>query len=53
VPPSGAVAATLESCAEAEYYLRLLSADELERALAPQPIPDDTLAILESLQHRR
>lgn len=51
--PEECLAATIESCAEAAYYLGLQTPEELERALAPEPIPADTLAILEALQKRR
>lgn len=48
--PEQCLVAVIEQCREAEYFLSLKSADELERVLAPEPIPDDTLAILEHLQ---
>jgi hypothetical protein len=39
-----------DACREAEYFLSLKSPEELERLLAPEPIPADTLMILERLQ---
>lgn len=50
--PEQCLIAVIEQCREAEYFLSLKSAAELERVLAPEPIPDDTLAILEDLQRR-
>ena len=46
------LAAAVDQCREAAYFLSLKSADELERVLEPAPIPADTLAILEALQRR-
>jgi len=51
--PEQCLAAVIDQCREAEYFLSLKSADELERVLAPEPLPDDTVAILENLQRRR
>jgi hypothetical protein len=51
--PEDCLAAVIESCNEAAYFLSLKSPDELERVLAPVPLPADTIAILEALQRRR
>ena len=48
--PEECLEALRECCEEAEYFLSLKTPEELERVLAPQPIPPDTLAILEALQ---
>lgn len=48
--PEECLEALHECCREAEYFLSLKSPEELERVLAPPPIPPDTLAILEALQ---
>lgn len=50
--PEQCLVAVIEQCREAEYFLSLKSPDERDRVLAPEPIPDDTLAILEDLQRR-
>lgn len=50
--PEQCLAAVIEQCREAEYFLSMKSPEELERVLAPEPIPPDTLAILERLQRR-
>lgn len=47
------VAAMIDKCREADYFLSLKSPDEIERVLEPEPIPPDTLAILEALQRVR
>jgi hypothetical protein len=44
------LAATWASCDEAEIFLRMKSPEELERVLAPEPLPADTVAILERLR---
>ena len=44
--PAECFAAVIELCRDTDYYLGRLSADELERALAPDPLPDDTLELL-------
>jgi hypothetical protein len=50
--PEECLAEVIGLCRDADYYLAMKSEQQRERALAPQPIPDDTLAILERLQHR-
>ena len=52
VSPEECLAAVAESCAEAEYLLSLKSPQELDRVLAPEALPDDTVAILEALQRQ-
>jgi hypothetical protein len=51
--PEECLAAVIESCNEAERLLSMKTPEELERVLAPEPIPADTLAILERLQRVR
>jgi hypothetical protein len=51
--PEQHLAAVIEQCREAEYFLSLKDPAELERALTPLPLPDDTVAILEALQRCR
>lgn len=48
--PEECLEALEDCCREAEYFLSLQSPEALERILAPQPLPTDTLAILEALQ---
>ena len=50
--PEQRLAAVIDQCREAEYFLALKTPEALERVLAPTPIPDDTIAILERLQRR-
>ncbi|MBL0216128.1 MAG: hypothetical protein IPQ07_19875 [Myxococcales bacterium] len=51
--PEECLVAVIDSCNEAAHFLSLKSAEELERVLAPEPLPPDTIAILEALQRRR
>lgn len=51
--PEQCLVAVIEQCREAEYFLSLKAPDELARVLAPEPLPADTIAILESLQRKR
>ena len=51
--PEECLAAAAESCNEAAFFLGRMSSDELARALAPDPLPDDTIAILGELCRRR
>lgn len=44
--PEECFAATIALCRDADHYLSLLAPDELERALAPDPLPADTLELL-------
>lgn len=46
--PQECFAAVIALCRDADHYLGLLSAEEIERALTPDPLPDDTLALLRS-----
>lgn len=48
--PEQHLAAVIEQCREAAYFLSLKDPSELERVLTPLPLPDDTIAILEALQ---
>jgi hypothetical protein len=50
--PEECLAATIAKCQEAAYFLDMKSPEELDRILEPEPIPADTLAILERLQRR-
>jgi hypothetical protein len=49
--PEECLQATAELCAEAAFLLSRLSDEQLERALRPEPIPPDTLELLEAI-HR-
>jgi hypothetical protein len=49
--PEECLQATAELCAEAAFLLSRLSEEQLERALRPEPIPSDTLELLEAI-HR-
>jgi hypothetical protein len=51
--PEQCLVAVGEQCREAEYFLSLKTQAELERVLAPVPIPPDTIRILENLQRSR
>ncbi len=44
--PAECFAAVIELCQDADHYLGMLSAEQLERALAPDPLPNDTLDLL-------
>ena len=44
--PEECFATVIELCREADHYLSLLSPEELERALEPDPLPPSTLALL-------
>ncbi len=44
--PAECFAAVIELCRDADHYLGMLTAEQLERALAPAPLPDDTLDLL-------
>ena len=50
--PEQCLAATQGLCDDAEIFLQMKSPDELSRALEPEPIPADTIAILETLARR-
>jgi hypothetical protein len=47
--PEECFEATAELCIEAAFFLSRLSEEELQRALAPEPIPPDTLQLLEAI----
>ena len=51
--PQECLAALAESCAEAAYFLSQYSPDVLEKALEPDPLPDDTVEILTRLWQAR
>jgi hypothetical protein len=51
--PEECLAATIESCKEAEAMFAMMEPEVRERALQPEPIPDDILAVLEAMQHER
>jgi hypothetical protein len=44
--PEECFAEVIALCKDADYYLGLLTADQLERALTPDPLPTDTIALL-------
>jgi hypothetical protein len=48
--PEQCLAEVIDLCRDAGYFLAMKSPDELERALAPDPLPADTVSILERLQ---
>ena len=48
--PEQCLAAVAEQCREAEYFFSIKSDAERERAMASEPLPADTIAILEALQ---
>jgi hypothetical protein len=47
--PEECLVAVIEQCEEARYFLELKTPEELERVLAPTPLPADTILILEAL----
>ena len=51
--PEECLVAVDESCAEAEFFLSRLDPVELERALAPDPLPDGTRDLLIELWRLR
>jgi hypothetical protein len=48
--PEECLQAVIDCCREADWFLSLKTPEELQRVLEPEPIPPDTLAILENLQ---
>ena len=44
--PEECFAAVIELCRDTEHYLGMLSPEQLERALAPASLPEDTLELL-------
>lgn len=48
--PEECLAGVREECEAAMQLIALMTEDEQERALSPEPIPEDTLAILAQLQ---
>jgi hypothetical protein len=51
--PQECLAALAESCAEAEHFLALYNAEDLEQTLEPEPLPRDTVDLLERLWQSR
>lgn len=49
VSPEACLAAVIEQCGEADYFLDLKSPAELARVLQPAPLPADTIALLEAI----
>jgi len=47
--PAECLAAMFALCREADHYLAQLTPAQLERALAPDPLPPDTLALFAAL----
>ncbi len=47
--PEECLEAVAELCTEAAMFLSRLSDSELERALAPDPLPPDTARLLEAI----
>lgn len=50
--PEECIEATAAQCDEAIVFLAMLDDEARERALTPEPLPTDTLAILEALHCR-
>jgi hypothetical protein len=50
--PEECLAEVIALCRDTDHYLGLLSAEQLERALAPAPLPDDTLDLLRAWRAR-
>ena len=51
--PQECLAALAASCAEAEHFLSLYSPEVLNKALEPDPLPRDTVELLERLWQSR
>jgi hypothetical protein len=51
--PQECLAALAESCADAAYFLSQYSPHVLEKALEPDPLPRDTVELLERLWQSR
>jgi hypothetical protein len=51
--PQECLAAVAESCEETAFFLSQYSPDLLEEALEPEPLPSDTLELLERLWQSR
>jgi hypothetical protein len=51
--PQECLAALAESCADAAFFLSQYSPDVLEKALEPEPLPRDTVELLERLWQSR
>lgn len=48
--PEECLIATKECCEEVEWMFEVMEPDVRERALQPEPIPDEVLRILEAMQ---
>lgn len=48
--PEECLIATRESCEEVEWMFGLMEPEVRERALQPEPVPDEIIAILEAMQ---
>lgn len=44
--PAQCFAEVIELCRDTDHYLGMLSDEQLERALAPVPLPPDTVSLL-------
>ena len=51
--PQECLAALAESCAEAAYFLSQYTPDVLDKVLAPEPLPSDTVELLTKLWQTR
>lgn len=49
--PEECFEAVAELCTDAAFFLSRLSDDELQSALAPDPLPPDTIQLLEAIAH--
>jgi len=48
--PEERLATVAEMCAAGDFFLSQLDPEVLERVLQPEPLPDDTIAILMALR---
>ncbi len=51
--PEERLAELQRMCEDADHFLAQLPADQLERALAPDPLPPDSLELLAALRRAR
>ena len=50
--PAERLAALADLCRDSVAWLSRLAPDQLDRALAPDPLPDDALAILRAMRRQ-
>lgn len=51
--PEECLAEVIELCRDAEYFLAMKTPEQIERLLEPEPLPPDTIALLERLARAR